>query len=57
MPSTPQEVHDLKEENAKSIVEIIRALSLECKKLSHRSVQTYDHLVEYPELRKLEAQL
>jgi hypothetical protein len=55
--STPQEVCDQREEAAKNVVERIRALTLECKKLSDRSAQTYECLVEDLELRKLEAQL
>jgi hypothetical protein len=31
VPSTPQEVHDQREEAAKNAVERIRALALECK--------------------------
>jgi hypothetical protein len=55
--STPQEVRDQREETARSVVERIRALASECKKLSNRSAQTYEHLAEDPELRTLEAQL
>jgi hypothetical protein len=55
--STPQEVHDQREEAARTAVGRIRALASECKKLSNRSVQTYECLAEDPELRKLEAQL
>jgi hypothetical protein len=55
--STPQEVHDQREEAARSAVGRIRALTSECKKLSDRSAQTYECLTEDPELRKLEAQL
>jgi hypothetical protein len=57
VPSTPQEVHDQREEAARNAVERIRALASECKQLSDRSAQTYEHLAEDPELRKLEAQL
>jgi hypothetical protein len=57
MPSTPQEVRDQREETARSAVERIKALALECKKLSSRSAQTYEHLAEDPELRTLESQL
>jgi hypothetical protein len=55
--STSQEVHDQREEIAKSAVGRIRALASECKQLSDHSAQTYEHLVEDLELRKLEAQL
>jgi hypothetical protein len=57
VPSTPQEVRDQREEVSKSAVGRINVLTLECKQLSDRSVETYECLVEYLELRKLEAQL
>jgi chromosome segregation ATPase len=57
VPSTPQEVRDQREETARSAVERIKALALECKQLSSRSAQTYEHLAEDPELRTLESQL
>jgi hypothetical protein len=57
VPSTPQEVHDQREEATKNTVVRIRALTSECKQLSDRSAQTYECLAEDPELRKLEAQL
>jgi hypothetical protein len=53
--STLQEVHNQREEDTKSTMGRIRALISECKQLSNRSVQTYECLVEDPELRKLEA--
>jgi hypothetical protein len=55
--STSQEVCNQREEIAKSVVERIRALTLECKQLSYRSVHTYERLAEDLELRKLEAQI
>jgi hypothetical protein len=55
--STPQEVRDQREETAKNTVVRIRSLASECKQLSDRSAQTYERLVEDPELRKLEVQL
>jgi hypothetical protein len=48
VPSIPQEVRDPREENAQSVVKIIKALALECKKLSSLSVQTYESLTEDP---------
>jgi hypothetical protein len=57
VPSTLQEVRDQREETAWSAVERIKALTLECKKLSSRSAQTYERLAEDPELRTLESQL
>jgi hypothetical protein len=57
VPSTPQEVRDQREEVSKSAFGRIKVLTLECKQLSDRSVETYERLVEYLELRKLEAQL
>jgi hypothetical protein len=57
VPSTPQEVQDQREEITRSIVERIMALASECKELSARSAQTYEHLAEDPKMRELEAQL
>jgi hypothetical protein len=57
MPSTPQEVQDQREKTVRSIVKKIKALALECKQLSARSAQTYEHLVEDPKIRTLESQL
>jgi hypothetical protein len=37
VPSTPQEVRDQKEEDAKNAMERIRFLASECKQLSNRS--------------------
>jgi hypothetical protein len=42
VPSTPQDVRDQREATAQSIVERIRAFTLECKQLSSRSAQTYE---------------
>jgi hypothetical protein len=50
-------LRDQREETAKSAVERIIILTSEGKKLSNRSVQTYERLTEDPNLRKLEAQL
>jgi hypothetical protein len=57
VPSTPQEVRDQREETARSAVERIKELVLECKKLNSQSVQIYERLVEDPELRTLESQI
>jgi hypothetical protein len=57
VPSTSQEVRDQREEASRNTVERIRALALECKKLSDRNAHTYEHLAEDLELRKLEAEL
>jgi hypothetical protein len=46
--STLQEVHDQREEATRNTLERIRALTLECKKLSDRSAWTYECLVEDP---------
>jgi hypothetical protein len=43
--------------NARSIVERIKELTEECKKLSSRSAQIHENLFENPELHKLESQL
>jgi hypothetical protein len=55
--STLQEVRDQREEATKNTLVRIRALASECKQLSDRSVQTYEHLTKYLELRKLKVQL
>jgi hypothetical protein len=57
VPSTLQEVRDQREETARSTVERIKALALECKQLNNQTAQTYEHLAEDSELRILEAQL
>jgi hypothetical protein len=57
VPSTPQEVRDQREETARSTVQRIKALALECKQLSSRSAQNYERLTEDPELKTLESQL
>jgi hypothetical protein len=54
--STLQEVRYQREETDWSVVKRIKALALECKKLSNRSAQTYESLAEDPKLRTLEAQ-
>jgi hypothetical protein len=50
-------VRDKREYTARSIVERMRALALECKQLSSRSAQTYEWLTEDYELKALESQL
>jgi hypothetical protein len=55
VPSTPQEVCDQREETTKNTVARIRDLTLEWKQLSDKISQTYERLVEDPELRKPEA--
>jgi hypothetical protein len=57
VPSTLQDVRDQREATARSAVERIRALSLECKQLSSISVQTYEQLTKDPKLNTLESQL
>jgi hypothetical protein len=42
MPNTPQDVGDQREGTARSVVERIKALAMECKKLSDHSAQTYE---------------
>jgi len=54
---SPQEVRNQMDKDSRSAVGRIRALASECKQLSDRIVQTYERPVEYPKLRKLEAQL
>jgi hypothetical protein len=57
MPSTPQNVRDQREATARSVVERIKNLSMECKQLSDRSAQTYERITEDLELKALESQL
>jgi hypothetical protein len=42
VPNTPQDVRDQREATARSTVERIKALTMECKQLSDRSAQTYE---------------
>jgi hypothetical protein len=57
VPETPQDVRDQREATTQSIVERLKALTLECKKLIDHSAQTYEQLMENPELKALESQL
>jgi hypothetical protein len=54
VPDTPQEIRDLREAIARSAVERIKSFALEYKQLSSKSIQTYESLMENPELRALE---
>jgi predicted short-subunit dehydrogenase-like oxidoreductase (DUF2520 family) len=56
VPNTPQDVRDQREATAKSAVKRIKGLAMECKKLSDRSVQTFERVTENPELKTLESQ-
>jgi predicted nucleic acid-binding Zn-ribbon protein len=53
----PTGCKDQREATARSTVERIKALAMECKKLTDRSAQTYEKLTENPELKALESQL
>jgi chromosome segregation ATPase len=57
VPNTPQDVRDQREATARSAVERIKSLAMECKKLTDHSAQTYEKLTENPELKALESQL
>jgi hypothetical protein len=57
MSETPQEIRDLREATARSVVGRLKTFALECKKLSARSAQTYENLIENLYLKALEAQL
>jgi hypothetical protein len=57
VPNTPQDVRDQRKATSRSAVERIKALSMECKKLTDRSAQTYEKLTENPKLKALELQL
>jgi hypothetical protein len=43
VPNTPQDVRDQREATARSTVERIKALAMECKQLSDHSAQTYEN--------------
>jgi hypothetical protein len=55
VPETPQDVRDLREATACSVVDRLKDISLECKKLSNHSAQTYENLTENPKLQELES--
>jgi lipid II:glycine glycyltransferase (peptidoglycan interpeptide bridge formation enzyme) len=57
VPNTPQDVRDQREATARSTVERIKSLTMECKQLTDHSAQTYEKLTENPELKALESQL
>jgi hypothetical protein len=57
VPETPQDVRDKREATTRSIVERLKSLTLECKHLTDRNDQTYEKLMESPELEALELQL
>jgi hypothetical protein len=55
VPKTPQDVRDQREATARSAVERIKALTLECKQLINHSALTYQRLAKSPKLRALES--
>jgi hypothetical protein len=55
VPDTPQDVRDQREAIARSVVERIKALAMECKQLIDRSAQTYERLTKNPELKAMES--
>jgi hypothetical protein len=57
MCNTQSAVRDQREATARSAVERIKALAMECKQISDRSAQTYEQLIEDIELKSLESQL
>jgi hypothetical protein len=57
VPKTPREVRDLREAISYNIVGILKVIPSECKNLSNQSAQTYENLMENPELQALESQL
>jgi FtsZ-binding cell division protein ZapB len=57
VPGNLRDVRDQREATARSAVEIIKALTMECKQLSDRSAQTYEILTKNPYLKALESQL
>jgi FtsZ-binding cell division protein ZapB len=50
VPETLQEVRDQREATTQRAVERIKALAMECKKLSNHNAQTYEKLTENPKL-------
>jgi len=50
VPETPQDIRDLREETAHNTVGRLKSLELECKKMTSRSSQTHETLMENPEL-------
>ena len=54
---TPQEVKDQTKATSRSIVERLKALTLECKQITNHSSQTYEQLTENTKLKALELQL
>jgi hypothetical protein len=50
VPKTPQEIRDLREPIARNAVDRLKDFSLEYKKLSSRSAQTYENLMKNIEL-------
>jgi hypothetical protein len=54
---TPEDVRDQREEIAWSAVERLKALTLECKKITDCSAQTYEQITENSKLKALESQL
>jgi hypothetical protein len=57
VPKTPQDLRDQRAATARSAVERIKSLTIECKKLIDRSAKTYEQLTENPELKALDSQL
>jgi len=57
VPTTPLNVRDQREATAQSVVERIKALTMECKQLSDCSAHIYECLTEDHKLRALESQL
>jgi hypothetical protein len=56
-PKTPQDVRDQREATARSAVDRIKTLAMECKKLTDCSAHTYEQLTENLKLKALESQL
>jgi hypothetical protein len=57
VPDTPQDVRDQRDATVRGTVERIKALSMELKKLSDRSAQTYEQLTRNLELKTLDSKL
>jgi hypothetical protein len=54
---TPQDIRDLREATAHSAFGRLKSLELKCKQMNSRNDQTYETLMENPELQTLESKL
>jgi hypothetical protein len=57
VPRTLQDVREKREATAQRVVERIKELAMECKRLSSRSAKTYERLTKDPELKTMDSKL